>query len=382
MGNRWCGLSGRRRFRDAKRPQRPVQTGFTLVELLVVIAIIGILIALLLPAVQAAREAARRSQCTSQLKQMGIGALNFESTYGTYPPGIDIWPNASGMPFREPGEWTNDGAHARSKGNWCIQILPFIEEQAIFDLYDFSTGQGAMSNVPPQPNGITNRSIADLEIAVFLCPSDVGPDTYDLPEARSSYRGVAGRKEWSPGQYWSLAGSVESVNGAGTAFLSGSNLGIIDDDYGHNTQSQLAREACRGIFSVANVGGVEPVRLSQVIDGTSKTLLVGERHGLTSANRATRWGVSFAIASLSEMLSPAVTFGELDFNECTANHPNGGATIGGDCNRAFATYHAGGIVMFAYGDGHVSPIPIEIDTIVRKSLASFGGEELTTEIDL
>ena len=74
--------------------------GFTLVELLVVIAIIGVLVALLLPAIQAAREAARRSQCTNNLKQHGLGMLNYESARKEYPPGCEVYqnPHDSGSP--------------------------------------------------------------------------------------------------------------------------------------------------------------------------------------------------------------------------------------------------------------------------------------------
>src|SRR5436190_18841663 len=104
------------------------QRGFTLVELLVVIAIIGVLVALLLPAVQAAREAARRSQCSNNLKQIGLAFANYESTFQRLPPASTIpwWPGVINkddfMDFTKP-----------FGPNWAIFILPYVEQQALYD---------------------------------------------------------------------------------------------------------------------------------------------------------------------------------------------------------------------------------------------------------
>ena len=100
---------------------------FTLVELLVVIAIIGILIALLLPAVQAAREAARRSQCTNNLKQIGIALHNYHDTFKVFPPGGLWYTNSTGN-----ANWV------RNRGSMLLHILPFVEQQSLYDAFDFT----------------------------------------------------------------------------------------------------------------------------------------------------------------------------------------------------------------------------------------------------
>lgn len=113
---------------------KPSRKAFTLVELLVVIAIIGILVALLLPAVQKAREAAWRLQCANNLKQIGLGALNFESATKRFPTyGLAFNGFGAGLPA------PNGGPNAQSKASvenlsWTYQILPYMEESAMFDL--------------------------------------------------------------------------------------------------------------------------------------------------------------------------------------------------------------------------------------------------------
>src|SRR5437764_332148 len=99
--------------------------GFTLVELLVVIAIIGVLVALLLPAVQAAREAARRMQCLNNLKQMVLAVHSYHDVHTVIPPGHIIPRNMPGANGHE------------TIAPWQVTILPFIEQKALFDMYDF-----------------------------------------------------------------------------------------------------------------------------------------------------------------------------------------------------------------------------------------------------
>ena len=144
--------------------------GFTLVELLVVIAIIAILIALLLPAVQAAREAARRAHCSNNLKQIALALHNYHSSHGTFPPGA-----ITKIPSEEclvVGDRATEGGPP-----WTVMILPFLEESARYDAYDFSGSfasdwiQMAADNHPVQfvPN---NK---------FQCPSDINsrPDSFN-----------------------------------------------------------------------------------------------------------------------------------------------------------------------------------------------------------
>jgi type II secretory pathway pseudopilin PulG len=137
----------------------------------VVIAIIGILIALLLPAVQAAREAARRMQCSNHMKQLGLAAHNHHSAFGTFPSSINVVQNSNGY-------YWNGASGPRH--NAFYAMLPFIEQQAMYDV--FQTGTTATA-VPRNP---WNSPPADSQVSTFTCPSDTGRTDAgrSSPEAR------------------------------------------------------------------------------------------------------------------------------------------------------------------------------------------------------
>jgi prepilin-type N-terminal cleavage/methylation domain-containing protein len=209
--------------------------GFTLVELLVVIAIIGILIALLLPAVQAAREAARRTQSTNNTKQVALGCQLYHNSHRELPPGYGPLPNngfgmglTGGTPY---AEWS-----------WAARLFGYMEEATIAGAIDWNWNPGFTANPPP-----TIKEIIIAKINSFHCPSD---DTI--------------RRNWNEGK---VCASIAALSeGYGRISYAG-NFG----------QGQLEeRRWPRG----KRIDGVfrynEGDRFSQILDGTSKTLLTSE----------------------------------------------------------------------------------------------------------
>src|SRR6185437_10825049 len=147
-------------MRPSRRP-----SGFTLIELLVVIAIIAVLIALLLPAVQAAREAARRSQCVNNLKQLGLGLHNYQSSIGSLP----------------------NGHYGTGWNDWSclVMLMPYIEQGTLFNTINFAnTGSAAA------PGYLPNNTAFLAKINVLLCPSD--PDRLTNQYGHQNYCGNAG----------------------------------------------------------------------------------------------------------------------------------------------------------------------------------------------
>jgi len=169
--------------------------GFTLVELLVVIAIIAMLVTLLLPAVQAAREAARRTNCKNNLKQIGLALLNYESANQEFPMGV----------------YGGEGGDEDDGYGWATKLLPFIEEQAVFDQISKSYISGKPEVDPWTHPGIfkdTGSMIpgGDTQLEAFICPSSIVPthsrSGLSKGYAKSDYKGSNGFGDF--GIFWKV----------------------------------------------------------------------------------------------------------------------------------------------------------------------------------
>ena len=145
------------------------RTGFTLVELLVVIAIIGILIGMLLPAVQAVREAARRIQCGNQIRQIALASHNYQSAFDELPGGIEVTND----------KLTGGSSTVRFWGTTVFtKLLPYIEQNNIYDQWDFAKdGNAAASNSLDQNGDESEAAPSATVISNFICPSDVFQST-------------------------------------------------------------------------------------------------------------------------------------------------------------------------------------------------------------
>lgn len=198
---------------------RTGRRGFTLVELLVVIAIIGILIALLLPAVQAAREAARRSQCTNNLKQIGLGLHNYHSATKAFPPG---WVRTHGT-SADP----DDPSWA-----WSVSVLPYMEQQPLYQRLNAS--KVTMSYV-------FKNDLAALQTAVstYMCPSDTAAGTPPGTNPNRTFLKV-GSLTFNPAVAIGLSNYPGNGGNQGDTGLFQENLSMTMTDIQDGTSSTLA----------------------------------------------------------------------------------------------------------------------------------------------
>ena len=324
--------------------RRLAPTGFTLVELLVVIAIIAVLIGLLLPAVQSAREAARRSSCTSNLKQLGLGLLNFVDTRsGVIPRGADV---------RRGLDCCCDAADFNTGQTVHTTLLPFLEQQSLFDRYDRSVPWFAQ--VP---------GVVDQRIDSLLCPSatqHLRPTAWR--PATPSFTGTTPTPLTQVHAHnYPAAGSSHGYGGCGL----------------HGSRTRDGAFAQRwGILNQAGTGLVEPtLKLQNLSDGLSATIAFSE----TAQGRPTfDWsGNPTAGESNNRGRGWAEPFySSVNFTVSRLGTPNSRVSGAGLSNLGVATsYHPGGVCA-VFMDGAVRFVSESIDGLTWEGLGSaMGGEQ-------
>jgi prepilin-type N-terminal cleavage/methylation domain-containing protein len=245
--------------------------GFTLVELLVVIAIIGILVALLLPAIQAARESARRMQCVNQLKQMIIAMHNLENTHKVFPSGgIKPWPliedyAQNGKPFGPKKQGLS----------WAFQILPFLEEGAVHGIATTTQLEQTPINMYFCPSRrratqhpLERTWLMDYAAAVPIRSRAQWKETsYDYDKAMA---GEACRREHG---FWGFVGVADFTPGSSTSSTYRGFWGVIVRS-SYYVQEGTGKS---GNPRVTDKDYDELVTVAKIIDGTSKTAVVGEK---------------------------------------------------------------------------------------------------------
>ncbi len=353
-------LCGRAAFQQSSLSQSGVAThrgrprAFTLVELLVVIAIIGILIALLLPAIQAAREAGRRTQCMNNLKQMGLACQTY----------------AGGKKALPPGKIYNGSEYS----NWAIEILPFVEELTLFRQYHFDQNNA----------NAANDLVRTASINVQYCPSDPNPPqvvtgiTGGGNAAKGSYKGVAGRA-WgdAPSTTCSFDDYKVTFSAAEERIQDRGPLYVVITD--STTVTTPAMKA--------------PLRLNQLQDGTSNTMLIGEYTTTSQPARSAFWAASYYKLNLASIwllngyktnpkFPVAAMAGQFDpdYDKCNAEMNSVGTLSCADqpCNGGFTGIHgAGGVINFVFCDGSVHTMSATADIRVLGDLATANGGETT-----
>lgn len=288
--------------------------GFTLIELLVVIAIISVLIGLLMPAVQKAREAASRISCVNNLKQLGLACLNYESTFGMLPPSrIDDY-----------------------MATWAVVIMPYMEQDALYTKWDLTKDYYGQTNVA-----------RETPVKLYFCPSRRSPGELSKSGDYPSYKQTQGGGNSSGGGSGGGGGGGGGGGSGGQQSTQPNVPGALGDyaasigTTGQDYPDQSGNP--NGAFRI----GPRGVRIADIADGTSNTILFGEKNLPQDKNGVGWWDCSFYNGDYFPCSTRAGGVGyELI--------PNNQSTKWG-----FGSAHIG-IVQFGFCDGSVSPIAVTL----------------------
>lgn len=327
-----------------------IRRGFTLVELLVVIAIIGILVALLLPAIQAARAAAHRSACLNNLRQIALGALNFESTYKTLPKGTDSKVGHGRGGFA----WYDDYT-------WATHILPYLEEGYAYNGFDFSLPF----------IGTHHEQARAFYVSIYACPSDPPGQVLNQPGD-----GALNNNDPFNRYYYNY---VANYGNTGTG----------------QSPVRVVPVKERVLFGGAPFTYGRAIRLAEVTDGTSNTLFFsetikskgppgGQSHdwfgsigdimiGRGAHSFSALWPPNTGVPDVIEWLCPTDD-GIVCDNNLYPNHDAIAVTIPTDINRSARSFHVGG-VLAAKADGSADFYSDDIDRFVWRALGTSAGGE-------
>jgi prepilin-type N-terminal cleavage/methylation domain-containing protein/prepilin-type processing-associated H-X9-DG protein len=315
---------------DKLRVSKRQRAAFTLVELLVVIAIIGILVALLLPAIQAARESARRSDCQNNLKQMGLAIQMYHQDNEIYPP-ARFERNQMGV-------------------SWAFRLLPYEEGTTIFEAHDYT------KRVDDEANARSMRT----PVAIYACPSR---------------RAAAADRNFDNEDQEPLV-------------LAAASLGDYAANAGHDGNVGVEIDEIVPVEILPTVGPIfsgSRIGARNVVDGTSHTLAIGERHlPPLPEDIAVQWehfwkgDTAFMAGDTRHAILCGAQTGiaEPDQAEATVTYDTGDTV---EIARGIWGSDHPGVVQFVYLDGHVAPLSRSIDLDTLKAQSTIAGNESVTQ---
>ena len=369
---------------ESSRHMAMQRRGFTLVELLVVIAIIGILVALLLPAVQAAREAARRTQCTNHIKQMMLAMHNFQSAKKAFPSG-------GIAPFAAIENYLTDSLNipkpANPKGaplgpaqqgmSWAYQILPYLEETSVYDLK-------------------TTDALQGITISAYHCPSKRGKTIHPLygtelmdyaaavpsrPRSRfsSTYVYINDSATWGTvgcelKEFWGMVGgtlrfeSPDIESRPANMFTNLSYVGYM----GVIVRSEYCATCTP---AKANVGWYKRISFEKITDGSSKTMVLGEKRLRPGLYEAGEWHDDMG---WKEGWDPDTLRSTICLIGPDSDNPTATGTHTESFGYSFGAAHPG-VMIAGFADASTHPIQYDIDRELLNRLGhrsdGEGGEE-------